>query len=377
MKLKRLTEDRAVGWSVGLVTLLLASGCGKGASSEEEACQEVQQHLEQSAWPTVLGTNCADCHTPGGPAPAEGSDFVLLPPGYPNFQQRNLESISEIAAYEVDDVSILLLKPLGNFGHGGGARIKKGTDEYKSLEKLVELVSSSNSCASAPQEIDLDDVSLLNAKASFRKAALHLAYRLPSSDENARLEKDGEAALPGMVEGLTTEAAFYERLKDIFNDKFLTRRYLAYSGYAANVLNDTMYPQSGDIFDEITDEDQKRAINKALAEEPLEFVAHLVRNDKPFTDIVEGGYMVVNPFSAPYLNANVEFQNPDDPNEWLESERFGVVEVARDVYEMQTDPQRGRSHFTVFPQSFPHHGHESQSTPCADHSRLLPRHRHS
>lgn len=344
---------RTATWSVSAIALLIATGCKKEELTTEEACQEVQSHLEQSAWPTVLGTNCADCHTPGGPAPANGSDFVLLPPGYPNFQQRNLEAIAETAAYEVDDVSILLRKPLGELNHGGGAKIKKGTAEYESLETLVELVSGSNSCASAAAEADHDDVDLLGAQASFRKASLHLAYRLPTADENKRLNDEGESALPGLVDGLMNEDAFYERLKDIFNDQFLTRRYMAYVGYGPNLLDDRMYPESDEPWDALEDDEIRRKINTGIAEEPLDYVAYLVKNNKPFTDLVAGDYMVVNPFTAPYFNANIEFQDPNNENEWVESPRQGIVRISNDVYEMRPLPSAGVMTSPVFLNRFP------------------------
>src|SRR5690606_25363896 len=132
-------------------------------------------------------------------------------------------------------------------------------------------LSGTTTCEPTSTVPEFDDVAQLSASATFRKAALHLAYRMPTSEEVARLASEGESALPELIEGLFEEDAFYERLKDMFNDKLLTERYLAYTGYALNILNEEMYPESGEPWDALTDEDQRRAINHALADEPLDF----------------------------------------------------------------------------------------------------------
>ncbi len=337
------------------------SGCnlfeGESPLTEENraaaACAEGLTYLEQTAWPVVLGTNCADCHTPGGPALEEGSDFSLLPPGYPNFQQRNLENLARVAAYEVDDVSILLRKPLGELDHGGGQRITEGSEEYEALERMVELLDDTSTCGPTGEVPQYSDLHQLSASATFRKAALHLGYRLPTAEEYARLDDEGEGALPALLDGLMQEDAFFRRLKDIFNDKLLAERYLAYTGYAVNLLDETMYPESGEPWDSIEDDDLRSAINRSLAHEPLDYVAYLVKNDKPFTDIVEGDYMVVNPLTAPYLEGDVEFNDPSDFSEFQEAPRRAYIEAERgNVYRTKI-PNAGILTSPVFLNRFP------------------------
>ena len=41
-----------------------------------------------------------------------------------------------------------------------------------------------------------------------------------------------------------------------------------------------------------------RQYREAMRREPLELVAHIVRNDRPFTEIVTADYIMVSPYFA-------------------------------------------------------------------------------
>ena len=70
---------------------------------------------------------------------------------------------------------------------------------------------------------------------------------------------------------------------------------------------------------DIADRNRDRA-NDAIAREPVALMQYIVENDRPFTDVVEADYTVVNPFSAKVygIQDEVTFSDPNDPNEWVE-----------------------------------------------------------
>jgi hypothetical protein len=126
------------------------------------------------------------------------------------------------------------------------------------------------------------------------------------------------------------EDAFSERIKEIFNDVFLTDRYMGYSSYAANLLNKAHFPNAGDAWFETLSSADKTRANKALAREPLELVAHIVKHDKPFTEIVTAGYTVMNPFSAKVYNAEgLKFASPNDENEFVEAKIVALGDTSK------------------------------------------------
>jgi hypothetical protein len=240
-----------------------------------------------------------------------------LPASYPGFIEANFAAVEEMVKHQYEGVPLLIAKPTGSVKHGGGKIIKKGDAAYKLLDELATRLREGESCEVGPSEADMDDVELMTATETFRKASLHLAGRLPSPEELTELADREEKALEPLLDELMQGEAFFERLKEMFNDVFLTDRY--YPNQAAvDLLDEDIYPRSGSWFDEQTD-DMKRAINRAIAREPLELLTHIVRNDKPFTEILTAKYTVVNPYSAQLYDLALDFADPTDESEWKEA----------------------------------------------------------
>lgn len=306
--------------------LLVTSACGteivKPAGPDVDpdagpACSSNRDFFAQRVWPSVLGSSCISCHAPDGVAVEENAAFHLLPASYPGFIEANLDAVAEMAKNEYDGVPLLLAKPSGIAKHGGGALLKEGDASYRLLEELITRLREGEPCDIVPSTEDFAEVELLDAPQTFRKASLHLAGRLPTSEEQKELEQEGDEAIAPLVDDLMKEEAFYTRLKEMFNDIFLTDRYFP-NDDAVNLLNDEVYPRAGQWFDEQTEE-RRRAINRAVAREPLELLTYVVRTNKPFTEVLTANYTVVNPYSAELYNLALDFKKPGDENEWQEA----------------------------------------------------------
>jgi hypothetical protein len=116
------------------------------------------------------------------------------------------------------------------------------------------------------------------------------------------------------------DRGFQERLKDIYNDVLLTDLYLAYNGAAINLLNDEQYPRAADEAYDILDEQLRLRINRAAAREPLELIAHVVENDRPFSEILTADYTMINPFSAMLYETDAAFEDPLDEGEFVQAQ---------------------------------------------------------
>ena len=153
---------------------------------------------------------------------------------------------------------------------------------------------------------------------TLRKATLSLAGRLPTADEKAAVVQGGEAALDGVLDQVLTEDKFYDRLKEIYNDLLLTDRYI---NYGVDVLTEELYPERDwfdrfERFDEAKWEQLREYSHYGAAREPLELIAHVVRENRPFTEILTADYLMVNPYSArSYGIAAGSFQDSDDPDQ--------------------------------------------------------------
>lgn len=326
---RRRSRTRQIisGSAVG-VTLLAAgavlAGAGCNSSSSEE-CTATRTYFEQRVWSPFMSTKCAKCHTPDGPAIIEShAKFVIQPASYPGFIDTNIETLKEVSKIQYEGKSELLLKPLGQMNHGGGAVLEESSDDYKALVELVDRLSTAESCTEAVDG-SIANLTMLDPPATLRKASLALAGRLPTAAETDAVTKGGEPALDPALDALMKDPTFLTRLREIWNDFLLTDRFLAYGGAALNFMNDQDFPNVN-----YDDQDPTRyAANTAIAREPLDLLAYIVKNDKPFTDIVKADYAVVNPFSAKvYGVTDVKFADPTDENEFHEAHvttALGVV----------------------------------------------------
>lgn len=311
-------EDDDVGPAAGG-----AGAMDPGGPAIVDDCISDREFLATEAWPKVFGTICFACHGPGGDADVKNADFELLPAAYPGFLDVNLRNVDRMVRTKEDGISLLLQRPLG-VDHEGGQLIFEGTEQYDILTEMVErLDSGEDACAEDAVVAVFDDVQLLDPVATFRKAALQLNGRLPNSEEVQALTEGGEDSLPSLVRQLFQEDAFYARLVEVFNDQWLTDRYVRDGN---GVLNDNDFPRVDAYYDGLSSEDQLKA-RRSVAQEPLQLMAYIVRNDRPFTEILTADYTVLNPFTAVVYNSpGLQFDNPYDEFEFKQ----GRIKIVRD-----------------------------------------------
>ncbi len=310
---------------LAVATTLGLGACSGTSGSNGDECLSNQAYFEREVWAAFMSSNCTKCHTPDGPAVAESkAKFVLEPSSYPGFMDANYAMLQEIAKIQYEGQSELLLKPLGQMSHGGGTALEESSDEYKALSELVARFSDGDPCPDSTGRGTLA-IKSLDAPDTLRKAALDLVGRLPTEEETNAVKQGGDVALDTALDAIMKEDAFYERLREIFNDILLTDRWLSSDRSAINFMDTNIYPWLQPYRDSSNpnyNDPIYRDINRALAREPLTLINYVVRNDKPFTDIVAADYAVVNPFLAKAygLDGMITFNDPTDENEYHEAQ---------------------------------------------------------
>jgi hypothetical protein len=234
---------------------------------------------------------------------------------------------------------LLLLKPTGQVPHSGGTLVAADSPQHQVLTELLRMLSdpaAQAGCSSARSP--LDGITLADGPTTLRKASLQLLGRLPTRAELAAVSSPDVQTLPGLdavLLNMMTEEAFYTRLKEIWNDLLLTDRHrlesgsvLAGSGVpdalramtacdAVNWRNYTEGQEMTPVCMQATD---------ALAREPLEIIAHVVRKNRPFTEILTAQYRLFNVYEAQLFGLD---QAPfaghaSDPNYFVET-RFPAM----------------------------------------------------
>lgn len=300
----------------------------------------VDEYFKDEVWAKVGQRVCLSCHRKGGDA--EDSRFVLQDPrklagaAKDEALKHNRAAFARMAGLKEKDQSRLLVKVLGGLDHGGADVLKADSPEYRILANFVRRVTvpqpGSQDIAADPNAPPFfTGVVMVDDRRLLRRVTLSLAGRLPTDAELAAVAKDGAKALPAILDAVLTEDAFYDRLREGFNDIFLTQ---GVDGNAdQTVLSYDHFPdrhwyQKFDL-SHIKDETARRQAGyklandyrKALLDEPMRLVEHVVRNNKPFTEIVTANYILVSPYSARgygiYDELKPRFKNPDDYTEFV------------------------------------------------------------
>jgi hypothetical protein len=167
----------------------------------------------------------------------------------------------------------------------------------------------------------LDGVILLDEVETLRKASLAIVGRLPTPEEEQRAAVDGFDGVDAVLDEMMSEEAFSDFIKELYNDLILTERYNSGTS-ALELLDIEDYPNALYYLDE-PDEDLSNLLrvesNRAVAQEALELIAHVVEEDRPFSEVLTASYVMVNPYSAPVYGANVNFDDEYDANEFREA----------------------------------------------------------
>lgn len=274
------------------------SGASDGSGSTDDECSDNADFFDQQLWPDVLQPVCGACHTPQGIARDSGMVFVSS--AVPTYLDDNYDIVDEVSRLERDGISLLLLKPSMQVEHGGGEVAPVGSEAYAMLEEFVARRDDPVVCDDDGEVAGDEGLVLLDPAATLRKATLHLTGTLPDDDSLASVEAGGEEALRTRLDSVLREPAFEDYLRVLFNDVFLTDRYLGGQS-AIQQLDDDDYPNRywyDAIEDNGTRNRYRNAANVALARQPVELAVHVVREQRPFTEVLTADYVLVNDYSG-------------------------------------------------------------------------------
>lgn len=276
--------------------------------AQEEECINDEDFFAQEVWAKALSPVCYSCHNAQGAAAS--SDLVLASNSSPNYLVNNRERLSYVASLEIEGESLILRKPLGLDGHGGGSILTEDSEAFLALKGFVARLDNPVLECEGDAETSDEDTKLIMASpvSSLRKITLNLLGTLPSEDHQIRVKNGGEEALREIVgEILTgtelgykqnTEELVGERLIQLWNDKFLTDKYMS-GGSAIQASDYDRYPniyyyqQAAENMYDIRDK-----INDSIAREPLELMRYVFLQDKPWSEILTADYTMVNDWSA-------------------------------------------------------------------------------
>ncbi len=328
------------------------------ASAEESSAKTAQpcpastttdRYFLEEVWPKIAAQSCLTCHRAGGDA--EDTEFVLLDPSKSQGTQRdqalacNRETFARIARMREKDQFRVLLKVVGGLDHGGKDVLKADSTGYKVLAEFVRRInapapkpSAAELAAQSKEPPFFEGVVMLDDRRLLRRALLSLAGRLPTAEELTAIDRDSLKAVPGILDAAMQEEAFFTRLREAFEDIFLTD---GFDGVAETALSYDHFSKTRQWFNKydlshVEEKDRTKALykitndyRKAILGEPMKLIEYIVRNDRPFTELVTADYIMVTPYTSRgygiYEEVKSQFKNTDDPFEYIPAKIKALV----------------------------------------------------
>jgi len=300
-------------------------------SSENGEAESLTFYKENISTAIIQG-RCIVCHQEGGVA--GNSALTYVDSNTLDYQSINYNSLLNYIEKVANGTSLILTKPQGQ-AHGGGVQLVSGSDDFESWSKFVDAMLADfmvTGSGSNDQNIFRDIVKTGNEK-TLRKASLLFAGRLPTEVELNTVANGGDAELRDAIRGLMDDDGFRNFLIESANDRLLTE---AFSNRIFAVVNRYRYPNSMYYYNNYSSASSDRLlVSAAIAQEPLQLIAHVVTNERPYTEILTADYIMVNPYSAQIYGGDVSFNNYYDSNEWREGR---ITEYYRCTVCGQMDP---------------------------------------
>jgi hypothetical protein len=357
-----------------LAAALVACGSGKEEAPDNTArrtavssCTSAPALFADKVWP-ALSDACTVCHMPGGIA---GGSALQFAPGAGVLANYNL-----LRDYALASPTTLLSKSIGQPNHGGGMPfVDANSQRYKDLEALIPQMNSqvcttaagAPPAAAAPSGGYWKGVAFKNDTSVLGKAAVLFAARNPSSDEIGAVLTGGEAALRQTMRSYMQGPNFDRFLEEVGDTHFLTPGAIVRGNGGYNAAD---WPTAGSVLgaNGVTQVDNatRNRFDVSARREGVELMKYIVRNDLPYTDMVQGNYTVANGILARFLGATVEgsFVNADDDTEWrkatLPSARLGGMREHAGILSTQpwlsrfptTDTNRNRHRVNMLYKQF-------------------------
>jgi hypothetical protein len=273
-----------------------------------EMCSAMAPEFVNTIYPIMNSTSplrCNGCHV--GPAPlmtANGWGFPNDPPGDDDF-----ELFRTIASIDAGGQSLILVKSTGGLAHVGGDRWpgRPGDPDWVVFE---DFVNRSAACEPDPP-VSMATIDIGSGYEQLHRIAATLGSRTPSVDEVNAVGSAGtdqqaiDMVLEGVMNGLMNEEAFYTRVQEMYNDLLLTDRDVDDRGSVDGNFDLDAFANR-DYYDDNFSGDERNDLredaNYGFARAPLELVEYVVRNNRPFTEIVTADYTMINPYSAVIYN---------------------------------------------------------------------------
>lgn len=306
-----------------LAAVILLAGCTGDETAKNEpsqpaganSCASAPALFTDKVWPS-LEQACVACHASG--RVAAGTKLVFATGAGTEVQNYNI-----LRDFVANTGDLVLTKSIGLPTHGGGKPfVDANSQQYKDLAALLPTLRQSCAPPATPvppaQAQFWQGVTFADDATTLARAAVLFAGRNPTGAELAAVSSGGANALRQTIRGYMQGPVFERFLFDVGDTHFLSPGVIVFGNNVG--YNAADFPLAADLINNVNlPAGVRNRFAASARREGIELMRYIVRNDRPWTEMVSGNYTVVNGIMARYLGAQVQgaFVNQDDDNEWL------------------------------------------------------------
>ena len=284
---------------------------------EEPSDVDASEYYQQNISANIVQSRCIACHVSGGAADGLAR-LIFERDTTSDYLATNQQRLAEFLALDDVNSDYFLAKASGGLGHIGGAQLPSGSTEYLAFETYLALISDEDDTDNEPDtptdgEGFWTGTSLLSADLTFRRASLLLTGRVPELDEMQALLDASDAELREALLEQFSGDGFHQFLITAANDRLLTDKFFQ---RGMEVLGEGYFPEIANRGYEAgleqTEEANnafwywRRGVEIGITRAPVELIAYIVENDRPYTEIVTADYMMFNGYSNTALRGTAD-----------------------------------------------------------------------
>ena len=288
----------------------------------------------------IVQNRCIVCHKAGGIAGI--SALLYVDANTPDYQSINYNTLMNYLQTVPNAASLILTKPQGQT-HGGGVQLAAGSADFDLWSQFVTSALTDIAGGGGSGGNIFAAIIRMDNEETLRKAALLFAGRLPTEAELASVSGADDEELRSGIRALMSEFGFSDFLIESANDRLLTE---AFTFNLFAIVDRDRYPNSLQYYQNPDTRTTRLLASAALAQEPEQLIAHVVTNERPYTEILTADYIMVNPYSAEIYGGNVVFDDYNDFDEWREGR---ITEYYRCTICGSNNPNKSFNIPTVYP----------------------------
>ena len=263
----------------------------------------------------IVQARCMLCHVQGG---LSGHTRLVFDSIVSDLQQQNNIAVFQNFLDSTSAGDELILSKVVGVNHGGGTIFSSSSDEYQNLSRFLDSLTGGSGLGNSNGTGFWSGVEIASPTQTLRRASIISAGRLPTPEEQSDISDNSEQSLRENLRGLMSGEGFHQFLIRGANDRLLTDGFFEGLDLTTTDSSEPYYPVLADKAYSLRSQGQQdewrewfRSFSYGTARAPLELIAYVVENEKPYTEILTADYFMHNPQSAEVHRAGLSFATDD------------------------------------------------------------------